>query len=344
MTIRHRWVIAALAVTALLTAACSNAGTGGGGSGSPSAGGSSTGATVPDNSGTTIKIAINAWTGSAVNATVAKLLLEKYLGYTVETTKIDEFAQFPALARGELDATLEIWPSGHADDYNKYITGNAGVVDGGKLGVIGQIGWWIPTYMLDQHPELSTWQGLNQNASLFATAETGSQGQLLDGDPSYTTYDEEIIKNLQLNYKVVYAGSEAAEETALKQAFAKKAPLLFYYWTPVWAQAKYDLTMVQLPDVTQHCTDVAANNKGVGYNCGYPQDVLYKAFNSDLQTKAPAAFAFLSAMSYTNDDQNAIALDVDYGGMSVEAAAQKWIDANQSVWQPWVDAGLAAQG
>jgi glycine betaine/proline transport system substrate-binding protein len=50
----------------------------------------------------------------------------------------------------------------------------------------------------------------------------------------------------------------------------------------------------------------------------------------------------LTAMNYTNDDQDEIALDVDNGGMAVDAAAQKWIDANQSVWQPWVDAGLAA--
>jgi len=344
MTVRGKWAVLAIAAAvSLLAAACSNVGSGGGGS-SPSAGGSGSGAAVPDNSGTTIKIAINPWTGSAVNATIAQILLQKYLGYTVDTTKIDEFAQFPALARGELDATLEIWPSGHADDYNKYIKGNAGVVDGGKLGVIGQIGWWLPTYMVQQHPELKTWKGLNQDASLFATAETGSQGQLLDGDPSYTTYDEEIIKNLGLNYKVVYAGSEAAQETALKQAYAKQAPILMYYWTPVWGQAKWNLTMVQLPSVTQHCMDVAANNKGVGYNCGYPQDVLYKAFNADLQTRAPAAFAFLSAMNYTNADQNSVALDVDGNGMSMQAACQKWIDANQSVWQPWVDAGLAAQG
>ncbi len=42
-------------------------------------------------------------------------------GYTVKTTKIDEYAQFPALANGQSSATLEVWPSGHAKDYKKYI-------------------------------------------------------------------------------------------------------------------------------------------------------------------------------------------------------------------------------
>jgi ABC-type proline/glycine betaine transport system substrate-binding protein len=29
--------------------------------------------------------------------------------------------------------------------------------------------------------------------------------------------------------------------------------------------------------------------------------------------------------------------------MDPQEAAQKWVDANPTVWQPWVDAGLAAQ-
>jgi len=296
---------------------------------------------VPDNSGTTVKIAISPWTGSTANVAVAQDLLQEKLGYSVKTTKIDEYAQFPALANGQLDATLEIWPSGHATDYKKYIAANAGVVDGGKLGVIGQIGWWIPTYMLTAHPELATWEGLKADASLFQTAESGSAGQILDGDPSFVTFDQPIADNLGLNLKVVYGGSEAAELAALDSAYQKKAPILLYFWTPHWAQQKYQLTMIKLPAVTPACTANAANDASK-YACGYPQDDLYKAFNSDFQTKAPAAYAFLSAMSYTNDDQNGIAFDIN-NGMSPTDAAQKWIDANPTVWQPWVDAGLAAQ-
>ena len=63
---------------------------------------------------------------------------------------------------------------------------------------------------------------------------------------------------------------------------------------------------------------------------------------TDLQTKAPAAFAFLSAMQWTNDDQNVVGLGI-HEGDDPAVAAQKWIDENPQVWQPWVDAGLAAQ-
>ena len=332
MTKRRRWAFAALLVSlAMLAAACSDVkNTGSSGSASTSGG------AKPDCGTDTIKVAVNPWTGSAVNANVAKVIMEKELGCTVKLVEIDEFAQFPALSTGDLDATLEVWPSGHAKDIKKYIDGDQGVVNGGLLGVIGQIGWFVPTYMLDAHPELATWEGLNANASLFATAETGSQGQFLDGDPSFVTFDQAIIDSLHLNFKVVYAGSEAAEITALKQAYAKQGPLLFYFYTPHWAQLKYKLTHVQLPPVTPLCDEIRGRSDYTGYNCDYPTDILFKAFNSDLQTKAPAAFQFLSNMNWTNEEQEAVATDIDVNKMAPADAAQKWVDANPTVWQPWV--------
>jgi glycine betaine/proline transport system substrate-binding protein len=333
----HRWALVALAAAfTLFAAACSDVE-----SGTDTGGATSGGGTVPDNSDVTVTIAVNAWVGSAANANVAKILLEDKLGYTVELTEIDEYAQFPPLSTGDLDATLEVWPSGHAPDIKKYITAENGVVDGGLNGVDGQIGWWIPTYLLDQYPELATWEGFKGNEDLFKTAESGDAGQLLDGDPSFVTFDQPIADNLGLNLKVVYAGSEAAELEALDAAYQNQEPILMYFWTPHWAQEKYDLTNVELPPVTPDCEKAAADNPD-DYACAYPPDPLFKAFNDGLEAKAPAAFALLSAFSYTNDDQNGIGLDIS-DGMDPADAAQKWIDAHSDVWQSWVDAGVAAQ-
>jgi glycine betaine/proline transport system substrate-binding protein len=320
-----------VASLALVAASCSDVT-------SSSAGG---GASVPDNSGTTINFSVSPWLGSAANVAVAQDLLEQKLGYTVKTTDIDEYAQFKSLSNGDLDATLEVWPSGHAPDYKNYIENGNGVVDGGLNGITGQIGWYIPTYMLQDHPELATWEGLKGNESLFQTADSGSAGQILDGDPSYVTFDQPIADNLGLNLKVKYAGSEAAELTELDTAYSAQKPILMYFWTPHWAQQKYDLTLVKLPDVSAACKEAAANNPDA-YACAYPADPLYKAFNEDLQTKAPAAYTLLSAMQWGVDDQNGVGLDI-YNGMDPTDAAQKWIDANPTVWQPWVDAALAVQ-
>ena len=115
MTIRNRWAIAAtVLVMAMFAASCSDVSSTTGGST-----GTGTSGAVPDNSGTTIKLAVNAWVGAEANAEVAANLLRDKLGYTVELVKIDEFEQFPALASGDLDATLEVWPSVHPKDYKQ---------------------------------------------------------------------------------------------------------------------------------------------------------------------------------------------------------------------------------
>ena len=151
------------------------------------------------------------------------------------------------LDAGDLDANLEIWPSGHAADYKTYIDEKKTVVDIGLLGPSAKIGWYVPTFVIDQHPELTTWEGFKdpELAKLFATAESGDLGQFLMGDPSYVTYDEQIIKNLDLPLKYVVAGSEAALITAIQQAETDQKPLLLQFWQPHWLQSKVKLTEVE---------------------------------------------------------------------------------------------------
>ena len=287
-----------------------------------------------------VRLAVNPWTGSAVNANVAKAVIEQEGLGTVEIVDIDENAMWPAIAKGdELDGVLEIWPSGHAADYETYITGNKGIVDGGLLGPDAKIGWYVPSFVVEEHPELATWEGFKnpELAGLFQTAESGDQGQFLMGDPSYVSYDEQIIANLELPLKFVVAGSEAALITAIQNAEADQKPLLLQFWQPHWLQSQVDLTEVELPEFTDECAASAEANDGK-YACDYPVDKLYKAFSDKLEAKAPNAFAVLSNLQLTTEQQNEIAALIDGEGMSGAEAAQQWVDANEDVWKAWLPA------
>ena len=232
--------------------------------------------------GVTLRIAVNPWTGSAVNANVAKILLERELGYTVELVEIDENTQFPALASGSLDASLEVLPSGHAADIQRYIEGrrggalrDGGIVDGGELGLIGNIGWWIPTYLVDEQPELARYQGLQGNEDLVG-------GEFLAADPTFVSYDEQIIDSLGLDLNVVHTGSEQALIDRLDEAIAREEPVLTYFYEPHWAHRKFDLTEVQLPAFDEDCEEAARERDGKGYDCDYANGVLFKAFGLGL--------------------------------------------------------------
>lgn len=282
-----------------------------------------------------IKLAENPWTGSSVNVHVAKILLEKELGYTVEIVTIDENAQWAALANGDLSATLEIWPSGHAENVAQYIDGQKVVENLGPLGVVGKISWYIPNYMVEQNPALATYEGLVDptNAALFKTAETGDKGQFLAGDPSWVQYDGDIIKNLSLPFQVVQSGSEQAVLAAVDAAYSRQEPILFYFWTPHSVHAKYELTPVKLPNYSEDCYAKAESG---GVDCDYPEDVLFKAAWSGLKDAAPDAYALLKNMNYTNADQIGLIAATDIDGKEPAVAAQEWVDANKDVWQAWL--------
>ncbi|MYA13335.1 MAG: hypothetical protein F4Z26_01310 [Acidimicrobiaceae bacterium] len=275
---------------------------------------------------TTIKLVANPWSGSAANIEVAKQLLENELGYTVEVTDLDENAQWSAINTGELHASLEVWPSGHGQNRVDFIDNPDGnVVDAGLLGPIGQIGWYLPAYMIDQDPALANAEGFTDPAlaGLFATAETGDLGQILHGDPSWVTFEQDIIDDFGLQLEIVYAGSEEALLAAFDAAFAREDPVLSYFWTPHSAFNTFDLVELELPP----------NPDGGKY---YPSEDLFKIVWAGLEDGAPAAWQFLQDFNYSTADQVSMLAAIDGEGKSVEEAAADWIAANEATWSAWI--------
>ena len=156
-------------------------------------------------SGAGIKLAVNPWTGSAVNANVAKIVLESKLG---TPTTWSRSTRTPPGSASMLEVSTPTWRSGRpvtlpttrttSPTRRASSTSACSVRRPRSAGTCRRSS-------IDQHPELATWEGFKDPAlaKLFATAETGDQGQFLMGDPSYVTYDEQIIKNLNLPLKFV---------------------------------------------------------------------------------------------------------------------------------------------
>jgi glycine betaine/proline transport system substrate-binding protein len=274
----------------------------------------------------------NPWTASALNAEVAKILIEENLGNSVEITAIDENTMFAGLAAGDLDSCLEVWPSGVTAEEQAYLD-EGSVVDLGPLGAVGQIGWYVPRYVQEQFPETVTWEGFLDPdvASQFASAETGDLGRFLGTDPSYSQYDEAIIENLGLPLQVVFSGSEAATVAALDSAVAAEEPILMYWWVPTAAAAKYDLVPVELPEYTDECyADPAA------IDCAYPEDVLVKIASAQLAEKDPAVNNFLAWFTLTNEDQSSMLPAVEIDGEPASEIAAQWVADHEETWTAWL--------
>ncbi|MBC8333557.1 MAG: protein kinase, partial [Anaerolineae bacterium] len=180
----------------------------------------------------TITLIENPWPASELNATVAKIIIEKELGNPVEVIAMDEITQWDALSTGDADANLEVWPSGHSERIAEYIDNLGTVENGGLLGPVGEIGWFVPTYVIEANPALATWEGYKDAAADFASAETGDLGRFLGAGPNWVQYDEQIIANLGLPFQVVWTGSEDALLAEVSSAYSRQEPVLFYFYSP----------------------------------------------------------------------------------------------------------------
>jgi glycine betaine/proline transport system substrate-binding protein len=310
---------AVLAALALSLTACGGAKVGGSSSKSSAAGGKCG----------NVNLAVNAWVGYEADAAVVAYVAQNKLGCTVTKKNLDELVSWQGFGTGEIDAILENW--GHEDLAKKYITQQKVAQDAGQTGNIGKIGWYIPPWLAKEHPDILDWNNLNKYADLFKTSESGGKGQVLDGDPGFVTNDAALVKNLNLNYKVVYSGSEAALITSFRQAEQNKKAVIGYFYEPQWFLSEVPLVKVNLPAWKQGCDAVAAK-----VACDYPLYNLNKVVSTKFASSGSPAFNLIKNFKWTNEDQNLVAKYIAQDKMSDDAAAKKWVDANPDKVNAWL--------
>ncbi|MEU6826769.1 ABC transporter substrate-binding protein [Streptomyces atriruber] len=277
----------------------------------------------------TVTLSVQSWVGAQADAAVAGYLLDHELGYRVDKVQIDEVPAWDALSQGRVDAIMEDW--GHPDQEKLYIDDKKTVARGGDVGVTGHIGWYVPTYFAKKHPDITDWKNLNKYADKFRTPESGGKGQLMDGSPSFLTNDKALVKNLGLDYQVVFAGSEAAQITQIKQFAKQQKPFLTYWYKPQWLFEKVPMTEVKLPKYKEGCDADPAKIK-----CEYPHTPLQKYFNADFAENGGKAAEFLKNFKWSEADQNEVSLMIADKKMSPDDAAKAWIDKNESKWKAWL--------
>ena len=316
---------AGLAAVALVAACTGGGAPGTGGAGSPTAA-SDGGPKEP------VKIAIHPWVGYEANAAVVGHLLEHELGYPVEKKTLKEDVTWPGFESGEVDVILENW--GHPELQQRYIEEKKVAVNIGPTGNVGIIAWYVPGWLADEHPEVLDWSNLNDYADQFRTSESGDLGQFLASDPTFVTFDEALVENLDLDFKVVYSGSEAATISAFETAQREKQWLIGYFWDPHWIHSQIEMVRVKLPPYEEGCD---ADPQKVA--CDYPDYVLDKIVSQKFADTGGAAFELIKNFNWTNDDQNLVADYITNQGMTPEDAGEKWVTENPDKWQAWMPQG-----
>jgi glycine betaine/proline transport system substrate-binding protein len=278
-----------------------------------------------------LNMAINPWVGYEANAYVVGHVAETELGCRVNYKDLKEDVAWQGFGTGEVDVVIEDW--GHPDLEDKFFdeSGDGSARDFGPTGNVGIIGWYVPPWLAEEHPDILNWENLNEYADEFRTSESGNKGQFLGSDPSYVQFDEAIISNLDLDFKVVFAGGEAATIQAFQRAEANRDFLIGYFWEPQYIHAEIPLQKVELPPYEEGCQDDPAE-----VACDYPETELKKIVATEWADSGSSSVDLVANFTWTNEDQNLVAKYITADGMSPPDAAAKWVEENPEKVEAWL--------
>ena len=273
-------------------------------------------------------VAMHAWVGYTASAQVLTNVAES-LGCNITQTTLDEAGvTYDAMEAGSVDVIVEDWGGGRWQEW----VDRGAIKEVGSNGNVGLIGMFVPKWMADEYPDITDGANLNKYADLFKNSESGDKGAWYEGPPGYTTIGEKLISANDLNYKIISTGSEAALIELFSAADKNKTPALGYFYEPQNFLAKVPLARVNFP-----ANDWTDAEKASGLT-DYPQTQLQKLASTKLMESGSPFASLLTNFSWTNEDQNMVALDIE-NGMTPKEAAQKWIDANKDKVDAWLAAG-----
>ena len=291
------------------------------------------------------------WASAQVVTSVASFIMEQGYGCNVSVVSSDTIPAVTSVAEnGEPDIVTELWLNSTGDTYNELRDSGRVVEAGPVLDPGGVEGWWVPTYLAEAHPEVTTIEGILENPDLvgarFYNCPEGWGCRVVSDNLS-------AALDLEGNgIEVFNAGSGQVLATSMADAVLNEEPWFGYYWGPTVPLGKYDMTRVDLgpvvEDVHERNQNAETSDPGVS---DFPAAPIVTAVTSTFQESNPAVFELMQNMTFRTSDMSTVLAWKDENNASAEEAAVYYLNNFQDQWSEWLSdearenlAGLLDQG
>lgn len=307
------------------------------------------------------------WPGSRAIEQVLAQVMEEYLDAEVTTIAAAQEALYESLDKGDgaADVVADMWTDHLPAQMKNYVLpGGRETILLNKEPYLGTEGIFVPRYVVEQHgvkkledlakPEV---------AKLFDTDGNG-KGELWGGEVGWESLNHTEVRAKSYGFDDTMELTTVATPVMLaqlKDAIEQKKPIAFYYWTPEWIHAAYDLHRLKEPEFTGYTAESAKGTERYNPNgcytfyqpaeradwkeasdikCGQPPTRVNIAHSKALAERAPKISQFLRQVKLSADDVNQWIYAMEVEGKPVEEVAKTWIDANRErIEKEWL-AGL----
>ena len=254
------------------------------------------------------------WDEAAVIANLSKIVMEEDLGYgEVQLQELELGPVIQGVASGDLDAYQDIWLPNHQAQIDE-VENDIVQLDPWYDGTT-EFGIAVPTYMTN----------VNAIPDLNQTDVT----QILGIEPGAIISEripESVIPTYGLEQEYVQS-STPSMLSQVEELSDNREEFAFVAWRPHWMNQRYDFKYLEDPE--DGLTDL---NDGA---------TILSIVNEDLPDDDPVAYAFLDAITLTEDQVNEIE---NINPNDYAESARTWLEDNRDVVQPWIDAAREAEG
>ncbi|HIG77227.1 MAG TPA: glycine/betaine ABC transporter substrate-binding protein [Candidatus Lambdaproteobacteria bacterium] len=284
-----------------------------------------------------IVIPTHNWSSQVVMAYVIGGIF-KSMGNNVEYVSADTQAVYESIRQGDVTISHEVWQSTFGKSFYAAMA-KGGIIDAGNHDTVSLEEVGVPQWVIDKDlcPGLPNWEALKNCKDVFATADSGGKGRILDGPQSWhgVEYTDRVEALLGDDWVVKFAGSADALWAELAAAKKEGRGTIVFNWTPNFTD-KEGYAFIEWPAYYLGCR----KQDGGDSKCGSPIGWLKKAANWKFPKTHPAAYTAFSRMSFTAGHIGGMAALVDIDKMTHQDAAEAWLAANEAVWKPMIGVGM----
>lgn len=315
---------------------------------------STTGIQAQESAGTScgtdraIDIAEMTWPSAAALAHIHATILETGFGCDVEIVTGDTVPTSSSmLTRGTPAVAPELWTSAIEEPWAEGIEAGDVVALSDAITDGTVEGWFIPRYLQEAHPELTSAEAVIARPDLFADPEEPNKGRLYSCPPGWacelSTSALFEAFDMDETWNLFSPGSGGALDASIARAFTREEPILFYYWGPTAILGKYDAVQIDLgetkPDVYACNTDPDCNEPA-GLTA-YPSSPAVVGAASWVQEEAPAVADYFSKVGLSNAEISELLVYGDENQADAAATAQNFLKTKEDLWTSWVPADVA---
>jgi glycine betaine/proline transport system substrate-binding protein len=297
------------------------------------------------------------WPGSRAIEEVLAQVMTEYLDADVSTISAAQEAMYEALDKGDgsVDIVADMWTDHLPAQMQAYVVpGSRETIILNDTPYLGTEGIFVPKYVADQGVTKLADLAKPEVAKMFDSDGNG-KGELWAGAVGWESTNHTEVRAKSYGFADNFEFTTVDQPVflaQLKDAYDKKQPIAFYYWTPEWIFAAFELTKLEEPEFNGYTTESAKgteryNPEGCytfyqpaerndwleasNITCGQPPTRVNIAHSKALAERDPKISQFLKQVKLDADVVNQWILAMEVDGRDVADVAKEWIDANRGM-------------